>query len=87
MFVVPPRESPLSPMGGGARGVSTLMNISLLAGLPLSALAFVLRANPSERRRRRSPRHLDTSLRSLLKSQRPAGPLLSAVRSAEEAVF
>lgn len=58
------------------------MNISLLAGLPLSALAFVLRANPS-RAAEAGGWRLDASLRSLLESQRAAG----AIDSAEEAVF
>lgn len=64
-------------------GVSTLMNISLLAASHCQL--WPLCCGPIRQSERRS--WLDTSLRSLLKSQRPGGPLHAAIHSAEEAVF
>lgn len=70
MFVVHPRETFL------LRGdVRTLMNISLLAAPPLSALAFVLRANPSKREENLA-RHLPQVIIEVPAMQRPPSTLL-----------
>lgn len=79
MFVVPVREKLASPQGR-CQDFDEYFSINRL---PLSALAFVLQANPSEREEILG-RHLPQVIIEVPVTQRP---LHTAIHSAEEAVF